>query len=96
MEYPWPGNVRELENALEYAAVLARGPVIASDDLSPKFVDFVLGTNDEPLIFDSDEKSSIIKALHAAKWKKAKAARILGMSRQTLYRKIKELNISKN
>jgi PAS domain S-box-containing protein len=96
MEYPWPGNVRELENALEYASVLVRGAIIATEDLSPKFVDFVLGTNDEPFIFDSDEKASIIRALHAAKWKKAKAARILGMSRQTLYRKIKELNISKN
>ena len=93
MRYPWPGNIRELEHAIEHAFVLCHENVIALDHIPSEIKDYrelpdKLSGSDE-----SDETRKITDTLKQAEWNKAKAARLLGISRQTLYRKMKEKNI---
>ncbi len=90
MRYDWPGNVRELEHAVEYATIICQGSIITLDHL-PEDIHA-----DEPSSYPKygvNERESIIKALEQAKWSKSDAAKALGISRATLYRKIKEYNI---
>jgi DNA-binding NtrC family response regulator len=88
--YAWPGNVRELENAIERALVLARDDVIWLHDLpeslaAPKPAkQTVEGTR--PLA--EVEREHILKTLGAVHWNKTVAARLLGMDRKTLHRKL--------
>ena len=93
MRYPWPGNVRELKSAFDYALIHCRGPVIQLSDLPPE----ILESNDSGFssISDSqpDEREQILTALKRAKGKRAEAARILHMSRSTLYRRLNTLGI---
>ena len=92
MEYDWPGNVRELIHTLEHAFVLCRRPTIEKDDLPPEFHDICkhLPVKEEA---GKRGRQDIIDALDKTLWNKAKAANILNVSRQTLYRKMKEYNI---
>jgi PAS domain S-box-containing protein len=83
MAYPWPGNVRELEHAVEHAFVVCQGKTIMINHL-PREINEVR----EP-----DEAENILKTLRQTDGNKAKAARILGVSRQTLYRKIRDYKI---
>ncbi|MEQ8223642.1 MAG: sigma 54-interacting transcriptional regulator [Candidatus Eremiobacterota bacterium] len=87
VEYPWPGNIRELEHTLEHAFILCRRDIITIDDLPAKFKNFL---SQKPQIKSSvdDEKTSIMEALKKTGGNKAKAARLLGISRRTIYRKI--------
>ncbi len=88
MDYPWPGNVRELEHAVEHAFVLCSQPVINLDHLPSEFKH---GTSFlEGKIGDTD---AVLNALEKTAWNKARAARLLGISRRTLYRKIKDYKI---
>jgi DNA-binding NtrC family response regulator len=88
--HPWPGNVRELENAVERALVLGRGPVIRIEDLPE---DLRQSLRDAPsphrvrLLADI-EREQILKALQSVHGNKAAAARLLGLDRKTLYRKL--------
>ena len=93
MEYPWPGNVREFKHALEHASVLCLQSVMEPGDLPPEIRDFRSASPRLPADITTDEASVILRTLQAAKWNKAEVARILGMSRQTLYRKLKSLGI---
>ncbi|MDX2168071.1 MAG: sigma-54 dependent transcriptional regulator, partial [Deltaproteobacteria bacterium] len=99
LAHPWPGNVRELENAVERAAVLARGELITPEDLlletapsrpaaSPAPGD---GTLQECL--DAAADARIRAALAAAGGSRLDAARALGIERTTLYRMMKRLGI---
>jgi DNA-binding NtrC family response regulator len=92
-EYPWPGNVRELEHALERAFITCGQPTITVDHLPAELMDF---PEDES--FAGKEKAvpdreAILAALRRSGGNKAKAARLLGISRQTIYRKIEEYRI---
>jgi two-component system, NtrC family, response regulator AtoC len=97
MKYPWPGNVRELRTAMEHAVVLARGSVVTWKDL-PQNVrtgtpDDLGGGNASPvssgdLTVKEAEKQLIVRALREADGNRSLAARKLGMSRRTLYRKL--------
>jgi PAS domain S-box-containing protein len=91
MDYPWPGNVRELEHVMEHAFVLCRGNEITIDDLPGEFKDGIYKTQ-ATLKPSADgffaEAEALRNALIKARGNKAKAARILGISRQTIYRKI--------
>ena len=93
MHYPWPGNVRELEHAVEHAFVLCRSGAILLEHLPVEIRQYgcrqVPGGEKRP----TRERDGILGALEKTDWNKAKAARILGMSRQTIYRKIRELNL---
>lgn len=95
IEYSWPGNIRELLHTMEHAAVLTRDPVISVDDLSSKFIRLFEKESQKQAATPSKEKLDIIDALDKSKWKKAKAARLLGISRTTLYQKIRDYNIYK-
>lgn len=90
MQYSWPGNVRELEHALEHAFILCRQNVIHVENLP---LDFKQDMEEAPAVTDKD---AILKALKTSNWKKARAARLLDISRSTLYRKIEELGIEMN
>lgn len=94
MEYPWPGNIRELEHTLEHAFILCRQKTITVNHLPTTFKEFV-GTRGSSLEdIKVDEPQAILQALKKTAWNKAGAARILGISRRTIYRKIKEYKIS--
>jgi len=96
--YPWPGNVRELENAIEYAVNIETGPEITPESLPAKIINY--RPDDEPghtYSLDHLEKDFIIKALKkygTTTRGKERAAAALGISRATLYRKLKKFNMS--
>lgn len=94
MEYKWPGNVRELQHTLEYAFILCNKSIITVDNLPSEFgstnaAEMQLGKE-----MKSNERDAIVQALEKAGWNKAKAARLLGIDRTTIYQKIKKLNIN--
>ncbi|MGD9158017.1 MAG: sigma 54-interacting transcriptional regulator [Desulfobacteraceae bacterium] len=93
MHYPWPGNIRELEHALEHAFVLCHKNIITIDHIPSEIRDYRVSFSRNPGPDNADETRKITDALKQAEWNKAKAARLLGISRQTLYRKMKEKNI---
>jgi two-component system response regulator AtoC len=92
MKYEWPGNVRELENATERAVVLALNSTITATDLSPQ--------NPPLLRQDSAGKSikevvkdHILHVLTETEGNYSKAAKILGVTRMTLYNKVEEYGL---
>ena len=90
MQYPWPGNVRELKHAIEHAFILCRGRLITVDNLPSEIISAV--NINKPAHAGSllSNHQDILKALKETGWNKSKAARRLGISRQTIYRKIKK------
>jgi transcriptional regulator with PAS, ATPase and Fis domain len=101
--YAWPGNVRELENALEYAVALCQRQTVGIEDLPPELVAFAEGgaaaepsppsRTDRPTEVPGDEAARIRAALDAHRWHHARAAAELGMSRTTLWRKMRALGL---
>jgi len=104
MAYGWPGNVRELQNAVEAAAISCRGMTIQPSDLPPEIVAAVsgfprldgVGRDDTPQFefagASGPESSRIEAAIAKAGGNRAKAARLLGISRTTLYRRLASMN----
>jgi DNA-binding NtrC family response regulator len=96
VKYPWPGNVRELENTIERAVILAKGPEIQLGDLlqrnSPLVGKVITGQSLQDV-----EREHILSVLNETGGNLAKAARILGISRATLYNKSRAygLNVKK-
>lgn len=94
MDYPWPGNVRELEHAIEHAFILCRNQTITVDYL-PSDIKKYAQTKKIPAERRTDiEVHEILQALRETGWNKAKAARLLGVSRQTIYRKIEQYKLA--
>ncbi|WP_425446753.1 sigma-54 interaction domain-containing protein [Dethiothermospora halolimnae] len=95
--YNWQGNVRELENVVEYAVNMCRGETIEIWDLPNRFKDMDTDNTIEDILPISVlEKQEIIKAVNKHGNSKSgilKAAKALGISRATIYRKIKLYNI---
>ena len=100
--HSWPGNVRELRNVLEYAVVVGSGPVLELSDLPPEIAMPEATVDGEPRIDEGSEMTTaalspaaqrIVKALERAGGSKARAAQALGMSRVTLWRRMKELGV---
>ncbi len=92
--YPWPGNIRELEHAIEKAVILAEGMIVKADDLFLKKVPFMHATiQDSPVSFDEYEKDIIRKALLRNLGNLSIASRELGISRQTIYNKMKKYGL---
>jgi transcriptional regulator with PAS, ATPase and Fis domain len=93
MSYDWPGNVRELENAIERAIALGSGPILHAGDL-PTSLQYRTNEqapqNDELLPLEELERRAILRALREAGGDKLAAARILGIGKTTLYRKLKQ------
>jgi len=97
--YPWPGNVRELESTLERAMSQARDQVIRPGDL-PEVVrnGRVLSgrhpTAQPVLSVDEAERDAILRAGWACRGRVTEMARLLGIGRSTLWRKMKQLDIA--
>jgi transcriptional regulator with PAS, ATPase and Fis domain len=93
LSYPWPGNVRELENMLEHAFVRCRQSVITAENLPSDFRRYCESHALPADISPEDEAAAIRRALKQAGGNKTEAARLLGMSRRTIYRKLEKLGI---
>lgn len=95
MAHPWPGNVRQLEHTIEHALILCPQNIITRDHLPPDFEEATTSTalsKANPSNRD-EEIPLLLEALKKTSWNKAKAARLLGMSRRTIYRKIESHGI---
>ncbi len=95
MNYSWPGNVRELEHTLEHAFILCQQDFITVEHLPSEFKDIVEIKPASIKESGENEYDTIFNALEKTAWNKAKAARLLGMSRRTIYRKMEEYKIEK-
>ena len=95
--YHWPGNVRELENAIERAVSLSHGPLVLPDDLPDTIrnagamscddtVGKGSGKEEALLTLDEVQKRHLMRVLRETGGNKARAAKILGIDRRTLYR----------
>jgi transcriptional regulator with PAS, ATPase and Fis domain len=94
LRHPWPGNVRELEKAMERAVVLASGSVILPEDLPPVVLGKPeAGAGARARTLADVEKVHILATLHEHGWNQARAAEELGVSRSTLWRKLREYGI---
>jgi len=94
MAYDWPGNIRELENAIERAVALGSGPILHVGDL-PSNLQYTasaekLPDTDELVPLEALERRAIFRALRETSGDKLAAARILGIGKTTLYRKLKQ------
>lgn len=89
--YHWPGNVRELRNCVEQAFVFTSGELIFPSDLPTELIQAIRNRESEevPLNLATGERESIKRALAEARGNKARAARLLGISRAGLYVKLK-------
>ncbi len=100
--YRWPGNVRELKNVVERAVVLARTDVIEIDELnlsnlstaSESQMD-VSPSAYQPISLAEMERHHILNTLKATGWNKSRTAKILGIERSTLDRKIRRYEITR-
>ena len=93
LAYPWPGNVRELRNVVELAFAVGLGDMLGWDELPPELrgVPPPVGLIErgEPSLL-SLEREQILAALRTCRGRKGRAAEVLGMSRTTLWRKMRE------
>lgn len=96
-DHDWPGNVRELEHVLERACVLCDTTTITSDHLPLELQEKERPARPlqpaEKLLEEENEEVRIINTLNRTFGNKAQAARLLGIDRSTLYRKLKLYNI---
>jgi transcriptional regulator of acetoin/glycerol metabolism len=95
MQYDWPGNIRELQNVIERAVVLAKEPYIRLADIT---ISSAAPPPDTPEMEEVNslkdlEYRALIKALDRAGGNISKAAKILGIGRDTIYRRLKKYNI---
>ncbi len=90
LAYSWPGNVRQLEHALEHACILCRDEMIDTHHLPEEMLDQADGSEQET------GPEQIRRALAESGGNKAKAARLLGISRRTIYRKLEEYRIAEH
>jgi DNA-binding NtrC family response regulator len=95
--YAWPGNVRELANVLERAQILAENHVITPDDLPETLSagDLAAGAGgDDPRHLREVERQHVRAVLQQEKGNKVHAARVLGISRRSLYRLIEKYGLN--
>ncbi|HEY2860968.1 MAG TPA: sigma-54 dependent transcriptional regulator [Terracidiphilus sp.] len=108
MRYDWPGNVRELEHAVEHACTMSSGPVLRLGDMPTRLQNSGLEarkplprglteeqTGDLPSMTLAEmERQAILSTIRTLNGDKLKAAKLLGIGKTTLYRKLKEYGIS--
>ena len=91
MNYGWPGNVRELQHAVEHACVLCHASLIALGDLPPELSEGLICHGAS--LAEGDERATLEELLRVTGGNKAKAARLMGVSRQTMYRRLARLGL---
>jgi DNA-binding NtrC family response regulator len=102
--YPWPGNIRQLENAVQQAVLSSSGPELKSHHLPP----LSPGPDDVPVVAfqpangyagtlkqtrETTERANILRALEKSGQSRTRAAQLLGVSRVTLYKKMKKYGL---
>jgi two-component system response regulator HydG len=106
--YDWPGNVRELENTIERACALSSGPILHLGDMPTQLQEYRMQSQqtvdngaEEEVSLDASiltiaemEKQAILNTLRQLNGDKLTAARLLGIGKTTLYRKLKEYGIA--
>jgi len=99
ISYHWPGNVRELRNAVEYAFVLCHGGWIGMEHLPPKINGLAQkapsGTRTRPGSWTS-ERDHLVNVLRQVNGNQSEASRLLGVSRVTIWKRIKKYGINLN
>jgi transcriptional regulator with PAS, ATPase and Fis domain len=93
LSHSWPGNVRELENALEYATAVCKRQTVFPEDLPPTVhaQNQATAARKEPQGLDL---AALRSALEENRWNRGAAARALGVSRTTLWRRMRELGLA--
>ncbi len=92
VSHPWPGNVRQLENAIEYAFARARSECLTAELLPPEVRSPATARTAAPAAGDA-EAEEIRRVLDRHRWHHGKAAREIGISRTTLWRRMKRLGL---
>jgi transcriptional regulator of acetoin/glycerol metabolism len=97
MNYSWPGNVRELEHAIERAFVLCSNHTIQLEHIPAEIREFKPTRINKQALEDRrvDDLEAIRNALEKTDWNISKAARLLGISRWTMYRRFEKYKISR-
>jgi DNA-binding NtrC family response regulator len=94
MNYSWPGNIRELENAIERAMVVTRSKTLTEQD-------FIIHQGAEKISYNTDlslknvEKEHILRVLEKTGWNISAAAKLLGIDRVTIYKKLDKFGIKR-
>ena len=111
MKHDWPGNVRELENVIERACVLTKGPLIEpvdmpehilkgkADTCAPGWRSTLEDTNNGASLKDAlkdPERKIILEAIEKCNGNKKEAAKLLGINRTTLYKKLNQFGLISN
>ncbi|MEW5981018.1 MAG: sigma 54-interacting transcriptional regulator [Acidobacteriota bacterium] len=96
LAYPWPGNIRELETTISRAALSAHDGVVHGSDLQFLHPTAAPAKADNSVLVPlrDVERDHIRRVLHALNWNKKRAAGVLDISRETLYRKIGEFQLA--
>jgi DNA-binding NtrC family response regulator len=91
--YHWPGNVRQLRNVIERAVVLARGDAITTNELPSELLTHSkrIETNGHLKTLKDLELQAVVNSLEECKGNKSKASKLLGISRKTFYKMLKEI-----
>jgi Nif-specific regulatory protein len=95
--HSWPGNVRELENVMKRACTLAVGEVLTPESLPPYIPSGVapleLGSIEDSKSLAERDRQYILEVLGQEQWNMSRAARVLGIHRATLYRKLLSMGL---
>lgn len=101
-QYDWPGNIRELQNTVERTVIFSTGERITADDIQLSSLGNDLETEKvlaasprQPVSLETLEQEHILAILESTDWNKSQAARILGIERSTLDRKLKRYRVSR-
>ena len=97
MAYDWPGNIRELRSCVDFALIYSKGSNIQLADLPPEIRGRQISARLETealLEFVGDERQRMLQALEKARGNRSQAAKLLGISRATFYRRLQELELT--
>ena len=95
--YHWPGNIRELRNTVERMAILTRGDILQPDSV-PVEIKIARSSSAKGNLREakeSAEREHILRALEESKWNVSSAARVLGMERTNLHKRIRALGLAR-
>jgi transcriptional regulator of acetoin/glycerol metabolism len=95
IQYDWPGNIRELRNTVEYAFVLCSSKSIGAEHLPSKITNRLMACPENPSTpaVDQKEKAALVELLRKTGGNQSEAARRLGVSRITIWKRMKKYGI---